>query len=421
MPEKYGDRFLHYDALFSFLKGEMAVSGPLINLSLSHLLSTKYVISSLSSIPLGKIKKPVLSALLCAVSELLFSEGTDDYAVCDSAVAYVKRKGLSGLSGFVNAIVRRAARERESLLKKIEGSEDPEIRFSLPKLILRSLENDYGNEKAELIEKAFFNRRFPHLFLPGLLEEPVKTIDSLSKKGFVLKKDDSRLPGYYLERSIEGKSIIASEEFEKGLFYMMDRSSMADAEAFLDIKEELPEKPAVLDLCAAPGGKSLCTAAIAHDSANIDAFDISEEKVSLIRENTARLHIKSVKARVNDASIENQGLKNRYDLVLCDVPCSGFGVIGRKPSIRYRHDENSLDSLLTLQRAIVKNAAAYIRQNGFLIYSTCTLRKAENEGMADFIKNSFPEMRELSRKTFFPDEGDFDGFFTAVFQKGALS
>ena len=420
MPEKYGDRFSHYDALFSFFKGERVVSAPLTNLSLSRLLSTKHVINDLSSIPFEKIKKPVRSALLGAVSEILFSEDPDSFAICDSAVAYVKKRGLSGLSGFTNAVVRRAARERDGILNEIKNSKDPEIRFSLPNLIFSSLENDYGKEKAGLIAESYFKRRYTHLFIPGLLEGPGKTLETLKKKGFVLKKDDSLLEGYYLERSLEGSSIIASEEFEKGLIYLMDRSSMAPAEAFLDIKEHLSEKPAILDLCAAPGGKSLCVAAITHDSANIDSFDISEEKVSLIRENTERMHIKCVKAAVNDASVFNPDLKDRFDLVLCDVPCSGFGVIGRKPTIRYRHDDNSLESLITLQKAIVKNACAYLKENGFLIYSTCTLRKAENEGMAELIRQSFPKMHELSEKTFFPDEGDFDGFFTAVFKKGAL-
>ena len=419
MPEKYNDRFSHYDALFSLLKGERVISAPLTNLSLSRLLSTKHVINDLSSIPYEKIKKPVRSALLCAISEILFSEEPDSYAICDSAVAYVKKKGIKGLSGFTNAVVRRAARERDGLLKAIEDSKDPEIRFSLPGLIFSSLENDYGYEKAGLIASSFFKRRFPHLFIPGLLEEREKTIDSLSKKGFVLKKDDSPLEGCYLERSLEGRSIIASEEFEKGLIYLMDRSSMAPAEAFLDIKGDLPRKPAILDLCAAPGGKSLMLAAITHDSANIDSFDISEEKVSLIRENTDRLHIRSVKAAVNDASVFNPKLSDSFDLVICDVPCSGFGVMGRKPSIRYRRDEESLESLVALQKSIVKNACAYLKEGGYLIYSTCTLRKKENEGIAGFIQSIHQEMKELSEKTFFPDEGDYDGFFTAVFKKGA--
>lgn len=418
MPEKYNDRFMIYDALFSYFRGERVPSSSLINLSLSRLLSTRYVIGRLSSVPVKKIKKPVLAALTGAISEILFSEDPDTYALCDSATAYVKKRGLSGLSGFVNAIVRRAAREKDDLLKEIETKSDSEIRFSLPQLIAGSLSNDYGSKKAGLIAEAFFKRRFTHLFIPGLLEPAEKTIESLSKKGFVLKKDDSKLEGYYLERSTEGNSLVASDEFQRGLIYLMDRSSMAPAEAFLSIKESLIEKPDILDLCAAPGGKSLTFAAITHDSGNFLSCDISEEKVSLIRENTERLKIRSIKPRVNDASVFNPEFKDRFDAVICDVPCSGFGVLGRKPAIRYRHDEDSLQSLLSLQKKIVENAASYVKYGGFIIYSTCTLRKAENEDMVEYLLKTAPGIHEISNKTFFPDEGDFDGFFVSLLKKG---
>ena len=421
MPEKYEDRFIVYDSLLSYLKGESFERSPLINLSLSRFLSTKYVIEKLSSVPLKKLKKPVFAVLLGAISELLFSDSSETHAICDSAVEYVKKKGLSGLSGFVNAVTRRAAREKDILIKEIEESADPSIRRSLPDIIYSSLEKDYGKEKAESIAKSYFKRRYTHLFIPGLLEEPQKTIDSLSKKGFVLKKDDSKISGFYLEKSLEGRSIIASEEFEKGLIYLQDRSSMAPAEAFFDIRDKIPESPDILDLCAAPGGKSIVFAALTHDAANIVSCDVSEQKTALIRENQRRLHIDSIRPAVNDASRFNPDFSDRFDIVLCDVPCSGFGVIGRKPDIRYRHDAESLQSLLSLQKEILTNAAKYVKRNGFLIYSTCTLRRAENEDMAAFLKECDPEMTELSKKTLFPDEGDQDGFFTAVLQKGALS
>ena len=418
MSEKYNDRFMVYDALFSYLRGERVPSSSFINLSLSHLLSTEYVIGRLSSVPLKKIKKPVLAALTGAISELLFSEEPDDFAICDSAVAYVKKRGLGGLSGFTNAIVRRTVREKESLLKEIETSTDSEIRFSLPHLIAGSLSNDYGSKKAELIAGSFFKKRCTHLFIPGLLEAPENTIESLSKKGFFLKKDDSKLEGYYLERSTEGYSIVSSDEFQRGLVYLMDRSSMAPAEGFLSIKDSLPQKPDILDLCAAPGGKSMTVAAIMDDASNIVSCDISEEKVALIRENTERLHMISIKTRTNDATVFNPDFKDRFDLVLCDVPCSGFGVIGRKPTIRYRHNEDSLNSLISLQKKIVENAASYVRKGGFLIYSTCTLRKAENEDMVDHLRETVPDIHEISNKTFFPDEGDRDGFFVSLLKKG---
>lgn len=421
MPEKYEEkyegRFIVYDALLSYLKGESFERNSIINLTVSRYLSTVYVIEKLSGTPLKKLKKPVFASLLGALSELLFSEEPKVHAICDSAVFYVKKKGLAGLSRFVNAVVRRAAREKELLIKEINESAEPTIRLSLPNIIYSSLKKDYGVEKAESIATAFFKRRYTHLFIPGLLEDDKKTIDSLSKKGFVLKKDDSPLSGYYLERSLEGRSIIASEEFEKGLIYLQDRSSMAPAETFFDIKDNLPKKPDILDLCAAPGGKSINFAALTHDAANIVSCDVSEEKTALIRENIRRLHINSIRPTINDASQLNPDFSDRFDLVLCDVPCSGFGVIGRKPDIRYRHDEESLNSITSLQKKIIKNAVSYVKDKGFLIFSTCTLRKTENEDMADLLKEC--EMTELSRKTLFPDEGDQDGFFTAVFQKGA--
>ena len=200
-----------YDALFSYFRGERVPSSSLINLSLSRLLSTRYVIGRLSSVPVKKIKKPVLAALTGAISEILFSEDPDTYALCDSATAYVKKRGLSGLSGFVNAIVRRAAREKDDLLKEIETKSDSEIRFSLPQLIAGSLSNDYGSKKAGLIAEAFFKRRFTHLFIPGLLEPAEKTIEKKTTPNLraIILKDQQKETPWSPQTNFKGGSSIS--------------------------------------------------------------------------------------------------------------------------------------------------------------------------------------------------------------------
>ena len=186
----------------------------------------------------------------------------------------------------------------------------------------------------------------------------------------------------------------------------------------------------VLDLCAAPGGKSLQAADLLQDRGEVLACDISEEKTARIRENLARSGFRCVKTAVSDALVFDPEKEGRFDLVIADLPCSGLGTAGRKPEIKYRVTRDRIDELADLQRRILKNAVRYVRPGGKLLYSTCTLTKEENADNADWLLGSFglkpepfrlpaglPAGEETGRLQLLPREGGGDGFFISLFLK----
>ena len=164
----------------------------------------------------------------------------------------------------------------------------------------------------------------------------------------------------------------------------------------------------IIDVCAAPGSKSLHAVS---KGAIVDARDISLHKVSVIEENIKRLNADNISAKVWDATVYDDSSKEKADVVIADVPCSGFGVIGRKPDIKRNVTKDSLDSIVLLQKSIIDVVWQYVKKNGYLMYSTCTLRKAENEEMVDYIISKYPFKIEYI-KTQFPDD-EHDGFFIA--------
>ncbi len=182
----------------------------------------------------------------------------------------------------------------------------------------------------------------------------------------------------------------------------------------------------VLDMCAAPAGK---TTHIAQDSSiQVVSCDVSSKKTSLIKENIDRLGQKNVQVLVNDGTVFNDEFENAFDLVLADVPCSGLGVIRKKPDIKYSVSEKSVADLVNLQRNIIKNAIKYVKNGGYLVYSTCTITKEENEENVKFITDNFKDFKlvnidfdKVSRDSDYirliPKANSYDGFFIALFKK----
>ena len=346
-----------------------------------------YILNGVSSTKVNKMKPPVRNILRMGVCQILYFDRVPDSAAVNESVKLLSHRKIFGLTGFVNAVLRRVSREKVEIFTKLSSAETPEyIRLSLPEWLYSFLKLEYGEEEAIRMGQYFL-------------------------------KDEHNVYARFRDGRTEKVSGNAaqSEEFRKGEFTIQDYASQQVG------KLADPEKGSrVLDVCAAPGGKSCHIAELLDGTGMVYARDLSEEKVRLIRENVRRLHLKNVTASVYDARKQDPSLlgpkgEGTMDLVICDVPCSGIGVIGRKPDIRFSVSIQKIRDLQSLQREIVRASVPYLKEGGKLVYSTCTLTNEENEINRDWIEKELG-LTLLTEEKFLPGRPS-DGFYIAEFRK----
>lgn len=376
--------------------------------TLERLDTLDHFISAFSKLPLNKIKKPVLIALRLGAYQVFYMDSIPDFSAVNETVKLVRKLGFNGIEGFANAIMRKMAQNKSVLLEQIRDI--PYLYYSLPKWIFNSFVRDYGEEKAREMAAA-------------LLRDPDVTLrvnlSKISSSDFMKLLDDSGVSyikgGFhdFCLKVTDGTAVFDIPGYKEGLFCVQDESS-----SFVAYKAGIDKDDRVLDLCAAPGGKTMhCLDILAAQKGNgrVVSCDISEDKVSKIRENIQRTGFEHSEILINDATVFNQAFEDGFDVVICDVPCSGIGIIAKKPDIKYNMTEKQQKELIPLQRQIITNAVRYVRKGGTLMYSTCTVNRAENEENAHFIENelglSLIEMRQIM-----PGENGADGFFFAKFK-----
>lgn len=367
------------DTLDSYLYLDKSSRGFITRLyegTIEKRLYLDYIIDGYSKTPVKKMKPIIMLLLEISVYQLFFMNRVPDSAAINEAVKLTKKRGLTGLSGFVNGVLRNIARNKENIAlpdKDKELIKHLEIKYSTPRTVVEYFIKDYGNEVAETILEAFEEKR-------PLVARATKNREELIKKleaEGVKVSTDTIFPESV--RILELDNLGFLESFENGDFVIQDESSQ-----FIGKIVSLPKGARVLDLCAAPGGKSLLFAEM-EEVDEIISCDISESKTELIEENVRRIGVSKIKTKVNDASLYNPDFMDGFDLVICDLPCSGLGVMGRKRDIKYNVTEDKIRELAKLQRTILENAVRYVKKGGRLIYSTCTMTKAENEENFTFI------------------------------------
>ncbi len=347
--------------------------------------------------------------------QLLFMDKIPDRAAVSESVALCKAVGYARASGLVNAVLRRIA-ENKTKLPEIPGKGSPEylsIKYSHPLWLAEHLVDKKGYDFAEAFMAA--NNR------PGKLSIQVNRL-RISAADYVRALDRAEiahrefpeLPG-----CIELSGGIATElpGFEEGLFYVQDRA----ARLAVEIAGPKPGM-AVLDACACPGGKSFAAAIAMENRGSILARDIHDKKLNLVVQGARRLGIDIISTACGDAREPEEKLRDSFDLVIADVPCSGFGVIGKKPEIRYK-DRASLNGLPGIQRDIIHNLANFVKPGGILLYSTCTVFREENEQVVEEFLKSREDFRlepfSVNGRecegmyTFWPNVDGTDGFFAA--------
>ena len=396
--------------------------------TLEYRIYIDYIIDSFSKIKVDKMKPPIREILRSAVYQLRFMDRVPDSAVCNEAVKLTQRKGFYNLKPFVNGVLRTVIRQAEQLeytRRERNLVRYLSVRYSMPEtLVLRWL-NDYGEQTTEKMLADFLEEKPLTIRCRTYLNSVEDTCASLRSQG-VTVEPAPYLP--YARRISNFNHILALDAFIQGRIQVQDVSSMLVAEIADPKKGDY-----VIDLCAAPGGKSLHIGDKMEGFGTVDARDISPYKVGLIEENIRRTGSINVQARVQDATVFDVDSECLADIVLADVPCSGYGVIGKKPEIKYRSTLQKQEELVILQRNILDKAAEYVKPRGTLIFSTCTVAKEENEENMMWFMNNHPFKLE-SIDPYLPDElksestalgylqllpgvHGTDGFFIAKFRR----
>lgn len=382
-------------------------------LTLDHQLSL-YLIK-----PLKKLQPQALCLLRLGAYQILFADKVPDAAAVNETVSLAKAN-CRYAAGLINAVLHKIAEIGFVLPQKTDKAGYLSVLYSCPVPLVERWLSDYGEEDTI-----------------GILDS------SLQPVGLTVRVNTIKTNATALQAMLEAEGVSCEtidvldalklrqlpcpvdrlQAFQDGLFHVQDKASMLCALAL-----QAQPGQTVFDLCAAPGGKSFTIAEQMQNEGRVCAFDLYEKRVGLIRSGAARLGLTCVEAAVGDAAVYNEAI-GKADRVLCDVPCSGLGVMRQKPEVKYK-DLTSLDALPALQAQILTNGARYLKDDGRLVYSTCALDKRENEAVCtaflkehpDFI--SVPPLPDVSDRPFLtlmPHRFHCDGFFIAAFQKRRLS
>ena len=313
-----------------------------------------------------EIKKEWIRNLLrISIYQITFMD-SDNKGVVWEATELAKKKYGVPISKFINGTLRNYLRNKDSELKSLADEKNYEVLYSIPKWFCDMLEKQYGNENLKQAITSL--KKIPYLSVRvNKLKYTEKEFEEFLKEKDIqiIKKIDTV---YYINSGL----IINSEEFKTGKIIAQDASSYLAAKNLGVMPNEL-----VLDICAAPGGKTAVLTENMENRGEIIAIDIHQHKIKLIETNMKKLGIDIVKAIVMDArNVNKQGRK--FDKILVDVPCSGYGVIRKKPEILYSKNRENIEELAKLQLEILNSAADILKDGGELIYSTCTITDEEN-------------------------------------------
>ena len=363
---------------------------------LDRKITLDYILSKFLKTPINKTEPFTLMVLRSALYQIKYMDKIPESAAVNEAVKIMKSSKLSRNSGFVNGVLRSVLRT-DVEIPKGDSAEDLSVRYSCPLWIVESFLKDYGLADTK-----------------ALLEESLKPAPTVLRINTV-KADISEIEKEYeiKENSIEltkGIDISNSELYKKGLVYAQDYASQRAVEILSPKSGDR-----VLDVCSAPGGKAFTMANLMGNKGEIIACDLYPHRVELIERTAKRLGLDIIKTAVADATRYNPKL-GEFDCVLCDVPCSGLGVIRRKPEIKY-NALPCLEELKNIQLSILRNAVKYLKKGGKLLYSTCTLRREENEKLVISFQKEYNDLCKVYEHTFMPHKDGTDGFYCALFEK----
>ena len=375
-----------------------------------------YIVKINSRVKIKRIHKVILSILEMAIYQMYFLDKVPDYSIVDESVNLAKIYGNRGSISFTNGILRSISKKDAPQVKIEDSIDNLSTFYSHPKFYTEYFYKNYGEEFTKKLLKA--NNEMPPFTIRVNTLKTSKSdlMSNLKELGFEIEETvyDNAL------NILNPKGIIDTKYFDEGHFYVQDQGSILVA-SFLNPREN----SSLLDLCAAPGGKSTHLAEIMKNTGEIIACDKSQSKIKLIQENAKRLGVKNIETRVNDARILNKDFIDKFDYVLVDAPCSGTGLYRKKPDIKWNKDLEDIKSLAEIQLEILDKAKDYVKDGGELLYSTCSLSKIENEDVVNkFLENNknfkIKKLRDRDVLKLFPSTDGSDGFSITLMEKNWL-
>lgn len=389
-----------------------------------------YILNQYSKTPVNKMKPLIRRIMRMAVYQIIYMENVPDSAACNEAVKLAEKRGFTGLKGFVNGVLRNISRNKDNITYPDKAKETKKylsVKYSMPEWIIELWNTNMSYEEIEDILAGMKKDKKTYIrcntlkgstdYIKKILEEEGVTVTEVSGLSYAYE-----ISGY--------DYLTALKSFNEGLYQIQDISSMMAGEYVKPSTDSF-----IVDVCAAPGGKSinaaLKLAEAAYDNKDIPesgiskevlkgitgrgiARDVSDYKASLIDDNVARLGIPYIDVEVHNALEFDEELEGKADIVIADLPCSGLGIMGRKPDIRYNITKEKIDDIISLQRDILKVVSRYVKTGGTLVYSTCTINRAENEDNADWICNTLGFSKDGEYRQMLPSaKADNDGFFVA--------
>ncbi len=377
---------------------------------LEHKLTLDYYIDLLASNGVGSLKTNELTILRMGIYQIGYMNSVPEYAAVNESVLLAKRY-CRGKDGLINGILRAYLGKRMQL--KLPDRSEDEVRYL-------SVKYSYAPWIVELWLKHYSSDFVEQLLAAGN-ETPPMTVRlnwlRIMKKDLISKLEES---GFEVTEGdicsnalhVRGSRLLETEAYRMGLFTPQDESSMLVAE-----KLDPQHGDVVMDMCAAPGGKTMAVAERMNNTGKIIASDIYRRKLDLIDREAKRLGVTNVETRSWDATREESSMFQKADRVLVDAPCTGLGVVRRKPEIKYKEHTDEMDLLPKKQLAILTASSSYVKPGGTLVYSTCTINPNENEKVTDAFVKRNPSFKKIERTLLLPNVNGTDGFFICVMKK----
>jgi len=388
-----------------------------------------FVLNAFSNTPVNKMKPLIRCLMRMSAYQVLFMDQVPDRAVCNEAVKLAAKRKFVNLKGFVNGVLRKLIDSKDQLPvpDRTDTEEFLSITYSMPKWLVSKWIKELGTEVTENMLRKFMEVSPVTIRISaGTSEEDKKTILTQMKTQEIDVEAHPYLPYAYTVSHLEGMHQVPG--FTQGFIAVQDVSSMLAVEA-----AGIKPGDLVLDVCAAPGGKSLLAAEKTGSEGMVIARDVSDMKVSFIEENAGRMCLDQIRVQVQDATVLDETMLEKADVVIADLPCSGLGIIAKKRDIKYNVTPESLVELQALQRQILDMVSRYVKPGGTLLYSTCTINPMENEENREYIlrelgfeavdmSECLPESLRLesTREGYLqllPGVHEADGFFISRFRR----
>ncbi len=394
--------------------------------TIERVIELDYIINQVSKVKVKKMKPLIKNIIRSAVYQMKYMDSVPNSAICNEAVKLATKRGFFGLKGFVNGVLRNVDRKMEEIVyPSNDFIEYCSVKYSIPKWMVSFYRESYTDEKVEQILAGFYERNKTTIRVNEAKISKDMLAEALGNQGILVEKHPYLK--YALEIS-EYDSLYRIPEFIEGLFQVQDISSMMVGEI-----ANPNEGDYIIDVCAAPGGKSLHLSDKLKGTGTIEARDLTEYKIQLIEDNIFRCQIENVVPVQWDATICDENAIEKADIVIADLPCSGLGILGKKTDIKYKISKESMDSLVDLQQNILKEVQKYVKPGGKLIYSTCTINPKENQEQARWIAEEFgfqpleigallcetlkSQVENVNELQLLPGVHNSDGFFIAAFTK----